>query len=62
MYQNAKANQIAGFLKVQYSKKDFRDQVDFLYVNKHQSLLQGDIITLAGWLGKPKVPKIGSCD
>ena len=27
------ANQIAGFIKVQYRKKKVRDQVDFLYVN-----------------------------
>ena len=27
------ANQIAGFLKVQYLKKKVRDQVDFLYAN-----------------------------
>ena len=27
------ANQIAGFFKVQYLKKNVSDQVDFLYVN-----------------------------
>ena len=41
------ANQIAGFFKVQYLKKEVRGQVDFLYVNKHQSFLQGDTIVLA---------------
>ena len=29
------ANQIAGFFKMHYLKKKVRDQVDFLYVNKH---------------------------
>ena len=29
------ANQIAGFFKVQYLKKKARDQVVFLFVNKH---------------------------
>ena len=38
---------IVGFFKVQYLKKTVRDQVDFLYVNKHQSFLQGDTIVLA---------------
>ena len=38
---------IIGFFKVQYLKKTVRDQVDFLYVNKHQSFLQGDTIVLA---------------
>ena len=41
------ANQIAGFFKVQYLKKKVRDEVDFLYVNQHQSFLQGSIIVLA---------------
>ena len=41
------ANQIAGFFKIQYLKKEVRGQVDFLYVNKHQRFLQGDTIVLA---------------
>ena len=40
-------NQTAGFFKVQYLKKKVKDQVDFLYVNKHQSFLQGNFIVLA---------------
>ena len=28
-------------------KKEVRDQVDFLYVKRHQSFLQGDTIVLA---------------
>ena len=41
------ANQIAGFFKIQYLKKEVRGQVDFLYVNKHQSFLKGGTIVLA---------------
>ena len=40
------ANQIAGFFKVQYIEKEVRGQVEFLYVNKHQSFLQGYAIVL----------------
>ena len=29
---------------MQYLKKKVRDQADFLYVNKHQSVLQGNTI------------------
>ena len=32
-------------------KKEVRDQVDFLYVNRHQSFLQGDTIVLA-WVAR----------
>ena len=32
-------------------KKEVRDQVDFLYVNRHQILLQGDTIVLA-WMAR----------
>ena len=39
-------------------KKEVRDQVDFLYVNRHQSFLL--ILFWHGWLGMPKVPKITS--
>ena len=42
------ANQIAGFFKVLYLKKEVRDQVDFLHVDKHQSFLQVDNIDFGG--------------
>ena len=32
-------------------KKEVRDQVDFLYVNRHQSFQQGDTIVLA-WVAR----------
>ena len=32
-------------------KKEVRDQVDFLYVNRHESFLQGDTIILA-WVAR----------
>ena len=32
-------------------KKEVRDQVDFLYVYRHQSFLQGDTIVLA-WVAR----------
>ena len=41
------ANQIEGFFKVQYLKKKLWDQDNFLYVNKHQSFLQGNTVFLA---------------
>ena len=53
------ANHIAGFFKVQYLKKEVRCQVDFLYVNKHQSFLQGDAVVFA-CVVRVKVPKITS--
>ena len=37
------ANQITGFFKLWYLNKELRDQIDFLYINKHQSFLWVDI-------------------
>ena len=37
-------NQIVGFFKVQHLKKKVMDQVDFMHVDKHRNLLQGDTI------------------
>ena len=45
------ANQITGFFKVQYLKKEVRGQVDFLYINKHQSFLQWYTVVLA-WVAR----------
>ena len=39
-----------GYLKCN-PKKEVRDQVDFLYVNRHQSFLQGDTIVVA-WVAR----------
>ena len=36
------ANQIAGFFKMQYLKKEVNDEVYFWHVDKHQNLLQVD--------------------
>ena len=36
-------NQIAGFFKIWYRKKEVNDEVYFLHTDKHQSLLPGDI-------------------
>ena len=44
MGQNA-VNQIAGFFKIKYFKKEVNDKVDFLPADKHKSFLQ-DSITL----------------
>ena len=44
---------IAGFFKVQYLKKDVRDQVNILHVNRHQNCF-GVVVNI------PKVPKITS--
>ena len=35
-------------ISLQYLKKEVSDEVDFLYVNKHKSLLQIDIMILIG--------------
>ena len=35
------------FMSLQYFKKEVRDDVDFLYVDKHQSFLQADFNTLS---------------
>ena len=40
------ANQIAGFFKMQYLKKEENDEVHFWHADKHQSLLQVDTIIL----------------
>ena len=40
------ANQIAGFFKMQYLKKEVNDEVFFHNADKHRSLLQVDIIIL----------------
>ena len=39
-------NQIAGFFKMQYLKKEVDDEVYFWHVDKHQSLLQVGTIIL----------------
>ena len=44
------ANQIAGFFKVQYIKKNVRDQVDFLNANQHKSFLSNTIVL--AWVTK----------
>ena len=38
------ANQIAGFFKMQYRKKEVNDEVYFLHADKHRGLLQCDTI------------------
>ena len=38
-------------MSVQYPKKEVRDEVDFLHVNKHQSGLQVDFNTLGNKFG-----------
>ena len=35
---------------LQYLKKEVSDEIDFLYANKHESLLQIDTMTLIGIL------------
>ena len=42
--QSSQNNKFAKFL--QYLKKEVRDQVDFLYAEKHESVLQVDFNTL----------------
>ena len=36
------------FFFLQYFKKEVSDEIDFLYTNKHESLLQIDTMTLIG--------------
>ena len=52
------ANQIAGFFKVQYLKKEVNYELCFLHAYKHQSLVQVDTIIL-GVCNQacPKYPK-----
>ena len=40
------ANQIAGFFKMLYLKKEVKDEVYFCHADKHQSFLQVDAIVL----------------
>ena len=48
----SKVPKIASFaMSVQYPKKEVRDEVDFLHVNKHQSGLQVDFNTLGNKFG-----------
>ena len=47
-------NQIAGFFKMKYPKKEEKDEVYFWYADKHRRFLQVDTINL------PKVSKIRS--
>ena len=42
------ANQIAGFIKVQYLSKKLRDQVGFLFTDKRHSFLQVSAIAFSG--------------
>ena len=49
------ANQVGGFFKVYYFKKEVKDQFDFLHVYKHQSFHQVDTIVF-GWYGSG-IPK-----
>ena len=48
-------NRIA--ISLQYLKKEVNNEVNFLYADKHESLLQIDTMILMGWSGIPKVPK-----
>lgn len=41
-------NQVAGFFKVYYFKKEGRDQIDFLHVHKHQIFLQINSLVFGG--------------
>ena len=52
------ANQIAGFFKMEYLKKEVNDEAYFWHADKHRNLLQVDIINL-GLCNKtcPKCPK-----
>ena len=47
-------------ISLQYIKKEVSDEVDFLNVDKHESLLQTDTMILVGMVKHPKVPKIAS--
>ena len=47
-------------ISLQYLKKELRDEVDFLYADKHESLLQIESMILLGWSSIPEVPKIAS--
>ena len=44
----------------QYQKKEVSDEVDFLYLVKHESLLQVDAMILIGMANIPRVPKLAS--
>ena len=39
------ANQIAGFFKMEFLKKEVNDEVYFWHTDNHRSLLQADTIT-----------------
>ena len=39
------ANQIAGFFKMEFLKKEVNDEVYFWHADNHRSLLQADTIT-----------------
>ena len=40
-------NQIAGFFKMRYLKKEVNDEVYFWHADKHQNFLQAGTITLS---------------
>ena len=44
----------------QYLKKELSDEVDFLHLDKHESLLQIDSMIFMGWSSISKIPKIAS--
>ena len=55
--QITKNNKFA--ISLQYLKKELRDKVDFLHVDKHESFLQIDTMFFNGdGQGYPKFPKL----
>ena len=43
-FQSSQNNKFA--MSFQYLKEEFRDELDFLHVDKHQNFLQGDTIII----------------
>ena len=47
--RHAQSTQNSKFvMSLQYLKKEGRDEVDFLHADRHQTILQADIINLGG--------------
>ena len=47
-------------ISLQYLKEEVSDEVDFWYVNKHESLIQIDTMVLMGCPSIPKIARIAS--
>ena len=59
MAMHAQSTQNSELISLQYLKKEWKDEVDFLHAGKHQAILQLETINLGGH-GQARLSKISN--